>query len=63
MFYALILIYLYIVPAIYFYWEASEEPELVEGFRWMIPVFLWPVMLPSYMISTMIFGRPEEDED
>jgi hypothetical protein len=57
------LIFLYIVPAIHFYWEASEEPELIEGLRWTIPVFLWPVMLPYYMISVMLFGRYEDRED
>jgi hypothetical protein len=58
-----LIIYLYIIPAIYFYWEALEEPELVEGFRWMIPVFMWPVLLPWYMIANTIFGRHEEDEE
>lgn len=51
--------FLYIVPAIHFYWEVAEEPELVQGFQWMIPVFLWPVMLPLYMISTF-FGRGDD---
>lgn len=51
--------FLYIVPAIHFYWEAAEEPELVQGFQWMIPVFLWPMMLPLYMISTF-FGRDDD---
>lgn len=54
-------IFLYIVPAIHFYWEASEEPELIEGFRWMIPVFLWPVMLPAYMLMVTVNGRDEEE--
>jgi hypothetical protein len=58
-----LIIYLYIIPAIYFYWEALEEPELVEGLQWMIPVFMWPVLLPWYMISNTIFSRHEEDEE
>ena len=58
-----IIIFLYIVPAIYFYWEASEEPELIEGLKWTVPVFLWPVMLPWYMINVTIFGPYPDEED
>lgn len=56
------LIFLYIVPAIHFYFEASEEPELMEGLQWIVPVFLWPVALPWYLINVMLFG-PFPDED
>ena len=57
-----LIIFLYIVPAIYLYTEASEEPELVEGFRWMLPVFCWPVCLPLHMITVFVYG-PNGDED
>jgi hypothetical protein len=56
------LIFLYIVPAIHFYREASEDPELMEGLQWTVPVFLWPVMLPWYLIRVSILG-PYKDED
>lgn len=57
-----LLIFLYIVPAIHFYNEASEEPELMEGLQWTVPVFLWPIMLPWYLIRVAFIG-PYRDED
>lgn len=55
------LMFLYIVPAIHFYREALEEPELLEGLQWVIPVFLWPIMLPGWMIWVTLFGASEEE--
>jgi hypothetical protein len=56
-----LILFLYIVPAIHFYWEFSEEPALVKGYQWMIPVFLWPIMLPFYMITFTLFGDKTDD--
>jgi hypothetical protein len=61
MIYSLLLIYLYIIPAIYFYWQSTDEPELLEGFQWMVPVFLWPILLPVHMVTTIVNGEDEED--
>lgn len=56
-------IFLYIVPAIHFYFEASEEPELMEGLQWTVPVFLWPIMLPWYLIRVSLFGPYPHDDN
>ena len=56
------LIFLYIVPAIHFFLEASEEPELMEGLQWTIPVFLWPVALPWYLFCVIVLGHHREEE-
>jgi hypothetical protein len=56
MIYALILIYLYIIPCIYFYREIMDEEEVMFDLSWVLPVFAWPVLLPFYF-----FSKQEED--
>ena len=53
---SLILIYLYIIPCIYFYREIMDDDEVMADLSWVPPVFGWPILLPFYF-----FHKHEED--